>query len=82
MADDKELHIIFGGMPDRLDLPLSGLSVKTLLLLDYDNDGWLDIAACGNGLRLWRNAGKSGFQDVTAATGLDQTRRRGLPGGG
>ena len=72
LADDQELHIVFGGMPDRLDLPLSGLSVKTLLLLDYDNDGWLDVAACGNGLRLWRNAGKLGFQDVTATTGLDK----------
>ncbi|HLH54673.1 MAG TPA: VCBS repeat-containing protein, partial [Verrucomicrobiae bacterium] len=37
-----------------------------------DNDGWLDILAYGNGIRLWRNLGKLGFEDVTAATGLDK----------
>ncbi len=71
IADDKAIHIVFGGMKERVDLPLPGFQVKALLLLDYDNDGWLDLAACGNGVRLWRNAGKEGFQDVTSATGLD-----------
>ena len=72
LADDQAIHLVFGGLNERLDLPLSGFQVKSLLLLDYDNDGWLDVAACGNGVRLWRNLGKRGFQDVTAATGLDK----------
>lgn len=74
LADEKEIHLVFGGMKERLNLPSQGLQVKTILLLDYDNDGWLDVAACGNGVRLWRNAGKSGFQDVTSATGLNKLR--------
>ncbi len=53
-------------------MPLRGLRVKGLLLLDYDNDGWLDILAYGNGLRVWRNEGKAGFKDVTATLGLDK----------
>jgi hypothetical protein len=55
-----------------LTLPLRGLQVKGILLVDYDNDGWLDIVAYGNGVRVWRNLGKAGFADVTAELGLDK----------
>lgn len=72
LADDKEIHITFSGTTEKLTLPLPGLQAKTILLLDYDNDGWLDVVASGNGVRVWRNAGKRGFQDVTAAIGLDK----------
>lgn len=46
---------------------------------DYDNDGWIDIAAIGeteNGaeLRLFRNRGRQGFEDVTTAVGLDKVK--------
>jgi hypothetical protein len=41
-----------------------------VLLIDYDNDGWLDILAYGNKVRLWRNQGKAGFKDVTSEVGL------------
>src|SRR4030095_1601687 len=41
---------------------------------DYDNDGWLDLAAITNGhLRLWRNCGKAGFREATADVGLNAT---------
>ena len=72
LADEKEIHIVFGGINEQLDLPANGLKATGIQLLDYDNDGWLDIIAFGNGLRIWRNAGKAGFQDVTSATGLDK----------
>ena len=72
LADEKEIHIIFGGMKERVDLSLNGLQVKGLLLVDYDNDGWLDIIAFGNGVRVWRNTGKRGFHEVTSALGLDK----------
>ena len=72
LADARELHVLFGGLKDRLDLPLNGLQVKGLLLLDFDNDGWLDVIAFGNGARVWRNIGQRGFEDVTSATGLDK----------
>ena len=72
LADDQELHIVFGGMKERQKLSLNGLQVKGILLLDYDNDGWLDVIAFSDGVRVWRNTGKLGFQDVTSATGLDK----------
>jgi len=46
--------------------------------LDYDNDGWVDLAAVGETadgrgeVRLFRNLGPDGFQDVTADVGLDK----------
>ncbi len=47
--------------------------------LDYDNDGWIDIAAIGETekgaeIRLFRNLGPKGFEDVTAAVGLDKIK--------
>jgi Tfp pilus assembly protein PilF len=72
VAGERDLGIIFGGMPERLSLPLRGLQVKGILLVDYDNDGWLDILAYGNGVRAWRNLGQTGFADVTAELGLDK----------
>src|SRR5205085_4038502 len=44
---------------------------------DYDNDGWVDLAAVGetkNGgaeIRLFRNLGPDGWKDVTSDVGLD-----------
>ncbi|HXZ79083.1 MAG TPA: FG-GAP-like repeat-containing protein [Terriglobales bacterium] len=46
--------------------------------LDYDNDGYLDLAAVGETAdgkfeaRLFRNLGRAGFKDVTADVGLDK----------
>ena len=44
--------------------------------LDYDNDGWLDLAAVGEGakggeIRVLRNLGEAGWQDVTKSLHLD-----------
>ncbi|PYK31756.1 MAG: hypothetical protein DME57_02495, partial [Verrucomicrobia bacterium] len=44
--------------------------IRELRLVDYDNDGWLDIIAAGNGIRVWRNLGKGGFKEVQL--GLDK----------
>ena len=46
-----------------------------LTAIDIDNDGWIDLAvlidtAHGPELRILRNCGPRGFQDVTAAVGL------------
>ncbi len=72
VAGENELGIVFGGLKERLTLPLHGLQAKGILLVDYDNDGWLDVIAYGNGLRVWRNLGQAGFDDVTASLGLDK----------
>ncbi|HXM24312.1 MAG TPA: FG-GAP-like repeat-containing protein [Terriglobales bacterium] len=46
--------------------------------IDYDNDGWIDLVAVGETadghgeVRLFRNLGPDGFEDVTADVGLDK----------
>jgi len=72
VAGEQKLEIIFAGTRPPLSLPLRGLQAKGILLVDYDNDGWLDVIAYGNGLRVWRNQGNAGFQEVTAELGLDK----------
>ena len=73
LVGEKEITILYGGSGERTVIPLNGLRPSGLLLVDYDNDGWLDLLAFGSGVRVWRNVGKRGFQDVTAALGLDKT---------
>jgi hypothetical protein len=72
LADDNLIQVLFGGIKEPLRLEAKGLDTKGILLLDYDNDGWLDIIAYGNGIRVWRNLGKAGFEDVTSSLGLDK----------
>jgi hypothetical protein len=56
-------------------IPLGRANVTGLTLLDYDNDGWLDVLASGEGLRVWRNRGQAGFEETTHALGLDELVR-------
>jgi Flp pilus assembly protein TadD len=72
VADDNLLHIIFGGNKQPLKLEVKGLATSGVLLVDYDNDGWLDIIAYGKGIRVWRNLGKAGFEEVTTSLGLNK----------
>src|SRR5207253_2228626 len=60
------------GLTNTLTFPLGNFRVDHLALVDYDNDGWLDIVAAGDGLRVWRNLGSSGFREVTTELGLDK----------
>jgi tetratricopeptide (TPR) repeat protein len=70
VATEQTLEVVFAGAKKGLSLPLTGLKATGLLLVDYDNDGWLDLIAYGNGLRVWRNQGFAGFVDVTADLGM------------
>lgn len=72
VAGETGLGIVFAGNKPGLKLVLQGLRANAILLTDYDNDGWLDVFAYGNGLRVWRNRGSAGFTDTTAALGLDK----------
>jgi hypothetical protein len=66
-----------------IPLPKTDLDVAYgIAALDYDNDGWVDIAVVGQTfremkegkgeIRLFRNLGADGFKDVTADVGLDK----------
>ena len=72
LAGEKDITVVFGGSGEQVTVPLKGLKPRELLLVDYDNDGWLDILAYGSEVRVWRNIGKLGFKDVTAELGLDK----------
>jgi len=72
-ATPTHLAFVLNGFTEHPSLPLAGLQIRSLHLLDFDNDGWLDlIATSDKGLRAWRNAGQAGFQDVTSALGFDK----------
>ena len=75
IAAVDHIEIIFGGLTNRVSLPLNGFQVAGLALVDYDNDGWLDVCAYGDGLRFWRNLGSEGFHETTSELGLDKLVR-------
>jgi tetratricopeptide (TPR) repeat protein len=65
---------------ERVALPLHG-AVRGwgLTPVDIDNDGWVDLAAivetkAGPSVRVFRNKGDGGFEDVSTALGLDDIR--------
>lgn len=62
--------ISFGGGKPAVNLPAGVGAVVGLTLVDYDNDGWVDVCAYGDGLRMWRNRGSAGFLDVTKELGF------------
>ena len=70
LANGK-LEVTFNGLEERHTLPLAKPGAAAISLFDYDNDGWLDLFAIGDGVQAFRNQGTGGFTDVTAALGLD-----------
>ena len=73
IAGPGEITVVFGAEKPQAHIPLQGWQVRGIQLIDYDNDGWLDLVAYGNQIRVWRNLGKAGFEDVTVKLGLDKT---------
>ena len=70
-ADDIRIHTQGAEAP--VVLPLNGLHPSSLEMMDYDNDGWLDLLAFGgDAFRVWRNRGLEGFADVSESLGLNQ----------
>jgi len=61
---------------ERVSLPTEGIvGAWGLTAIDVDNDGWIDLAAIvedayGTRLRVFRNLGSRGFEDVTDSLGL------------
>jgi len=65
------LVCLLDGVAEPVRLPLKGWKLSGIHLVDYDNDGWLDILGSGPGLRAWRNLGQKGFRETTASLGLE-----------
>ena len=72
VAGASGLQIVFGGGISSASLAAGGFAASQVVLLDYDNDGWLDVFAYGDGLRVWRNRGAAGFRETTKELGLDK----------
>jgi tetratricopeptide (TPR) repeat protein len=66
------LDFLFGGINRFQRLPINMPGLSRILLVDYDNDGWLDVLLVGDGLQMWRNLGAGRFANVTAKLGLDK----------
>jgi len=72
LATADKLVGLLGGLTNRFEIPLLHAHLNGLVLVDYDNDGWLDVCAYGDGLHTWRNLGNAGFQETTKGLGLDK----------
>lgn len=70
----SELTVLLHGSRERQAIPFPQGPPTHIDLVDYDNDGWLDIITIGPGLRVWRNTGKAGFVERTTQLGLDKLR--------
>jgi Tfp pilus assembly protein PilF len=71
VATGSGLAIAFHGTGEHKQLQTSDKNIRQIRLIDYDNDGWLDIWAIGDQLTVWRNAGQNGFTDETKPLGLN-----------
>ena len=71
LEDGLAIQFQGGQKPATVKADTTGL--QRILLLDYDNDGWLDVLGFGGGsLRSWRNRGLGGLVETTEAVGLDR----------
>jgi Tfp pilus assembly protein PilF len=67
----------------RIPLPLpAARNTASAIPIDFDNDGWIDIAATietpsGWHIVMLRNEGPAGFRDATAQLGLDKVQLAG-----
>jgi tetratricopeptide (TPR) repeat protein len=67
---------------ERVPLSMTGvLSATAAIPIDFDNDGWIDIAALvqtrrGPELRILRNLGPAGFEDLSAQLKLNNLHLR------
>jgi hypothetical protein len=79
LIDAEQLSIVPGRGGARQRIGLAGMKIQTAALIDFDNDGWLDLllggaaadASDAGQLALWRNGGADGWHDASAETGID-----------
>lgn len=71
VGDATHVDLLLGGLNQISRLPVAVPELRRLRLVDYDNDGWLDVVAAGSGFEIWRNLGEGGFTNRTEELGLD-----------
>lgn len=71
VGDATHVDLLLGGIHRFHRLPIAQPGLEALRLVDYDNDGWLDVLTLGRGVQLWRNLGDGRFENVTARVKLD-----------
>jgi Flp pilus assembly protein TadD len=65
---------------ERVPLPITDATRGWgITAIDFDNDGWIDLAAVietakGTEVRVLRNKGAQGFEDVSASLGLNKVK--------
>lgn len=75
----KQALVLFGQRATRKELALDAGSDPAPMLLDFDNDGWLDLCLVGTRtevptrgtVQLWRNTGDGNWIDASPTVGLD-----------
>jgi hypothetical protein len=72
IATNSGFRIVFGGRKGQATIAAADVSAARLYLIDYDNDGWLDLFASGPTLRAWRNLGRGVFREESGSLGLDK----------
>ncbi len=70
VISNNHLMVSFGGLEEIKSFSILENLITSIVLADYDNDGWVDICTVGNNLHLYRNLGPDGFLEVTSALGL------------
>jgi len=71
IASSDGIKCVLGADAGTFTVAKSSRTVRRILLVDYDNDGWLDVCVAGQGLRVYRNLGFQRFRDVTESLGFD-----------
>ena len=79
---EQQALLLFGQRGERKHFDVSSLEQPVAALLDFDNDGWLDVCVAGvksgeagTGIvRLWRNAGAGEWAEVPSVVGLPPVR--------
>jgi Flp pilus assembly protein TadD len=75
LATDKTVDLFLGGLREPRRLAARGNQIRHLRFIDYDNDGWQDLIGWGaDGIHVWRNRGRLGFEEVTGILGLGTLR--------
>ena len=78
LISDTECLVLYGRSERRDRIHLGKMEPAAAVLVDYDNDGLLDLCVAGRArtgseqgaIQIWRNVGSPGWPNVSGPTGL------------